>query len=682
MEVGAIGALRRGEADGGHAFLPAVRERGAATDGWWPLARAACNPAARLSAGLRLLDAERRLRGGARGSRPPAASRRLPHDADGHVRCEQGMPLFAGRFRFMRPLAAGATARTIVCEDLFRPRDDDALMRAARAGEGAAASAHACVVLKVYGAAHFAIGEQESERLRRLNAADPLGVQRVVRQLGRFVLDGAYFVLVLPLLCPLPPPPAAPMALARVRSLAACALLGAAFVHATGLVHADLKPDNLMLELPPPPDGAGAGVGAGWWCGAPYERCTLIDFASACTPAEAAACCADGELVTLRYRPPELLYGRTAAPVSTAIDIWSLACALFELACGEPLFAARSVAQLALQIGALLGRPPPSYDRAARAALLARAVSGCEPTRPRAAVVLALCRRLLRGGHSRRAACELAQLSDLLASMLAYEPDERPSARAALLSPFVAALLPFGALAPFGGIADGLPAQQPASAPPPCAPGCAEGAMRAHAPAAERNPRGAGAGGELNEERASARGAKRARADEGDGAAAVVEPHSARGAALEYGAAAAAATAGAACRARSAGRSERGNGGVESADGVAARSEADASGSNCEARARGARQGLTGAQTQRPAAAQRGDELGALGRGDEPGHARRTSGRARVPLGEFWRVLPLLPAVPNGVAGVNGTAGAAGAAGAAGGRRVRSVAESDDDGGA
>jgi serine/threonine protein kinase len=400
---------------------------------WWPPARAAHNPTARLTAGLALLSDLRRRGGATRGAHA------LERQAGGHLRCARGMPLLAGRYRFYRAIALGETARTVACEDLFRYRDEPSLARSVARGEGLE---HPMVVLKIYSADFLSIGEQESERLRRLNAADPRGEHDVVRQLGRFVLDGRHLVIVLPMLialvgdlAPSAPPP---MPLARVRHVCAHVLHALAFLRVQGVIHADLKPENIMLDAA----GADAAAGGGACCGA---RPVLIDLGNACSPDEARAY-DDGALQTLGYRAAELVYGLPG--ISYPIDMWSLGCVLFELAAGEPLFRATSPAALALEIAELLGQPPAAYARAARSAHILPRVAACEPTRPRAAVALALGRRLLRAdgqpSRLRRHADHLLALSDLIAATLEYEPAERIGALGALYHPF---MRPFFSLA-------------------------------------------------------------------------------------------------------------------------------------------------------------------------------------------------------------------------------------------
>lgn len=95
-------------------------------------------------------------------------------------------------------------------------------------------------------------------------------------------------------------------------------------VHSVGLIHADLKPSNVVV------DHTGAAH--------------LIDFGIACSIGSpvGARLSVDGEAVagSPGYMSPEQIRGD---PMSTASDVWSLACTLYELVTGQPLFLRETV---------------------------------------------------------------------------------------------------------------------------------------------------------------------------------------------------------------------------------------------------------------------------------------------------------------------------------------------------
>ena len=87
-----------------------------------------------------------------------------------------------------------------------------------------------------------------------------------------------------------------------------------AHLHSAGFVHTDIKPDNVLCTLRP-------------------RRALLADLGNAhATLRQGASLC------TREYTPPEVILG---APLSPALDLWSMACTLFEVFTGELLFAPR-----------------------------------------------------------------------------------------------------------------------------------------------------------------------------------------------------------------------------------------------------------------------------------------------------------------------------------------------------
>lgn len=93
---------------------------------------------------------------------------------------------------------------------------------------------------------------------------------------------------------------------------------GLAWIHSKGYSHADIKPDNLLI------DRARTHI----------KYCDVGHATKLQKPTYNEAPC-----VTLYYRAPEVVLDR--APFSTATDVWALACTLFELSTRYPLFDVR-----------------------------------------------------------------------------------------------------------------------------------------------------------------------------------------------------------------------------------------------------------------------------------------------------------------------------------------------------
>ncbi|MEO6773681.1 MAG: serine/threonine-protein kinase [Kofleriaceae bacterium] len=109
------------------------------------------------------------------------------------------------------------------------------------------------------------------------------------------------------------------LSLPRIRTVAAQVLAGLAAIHRAGLVHADLKSDNLLV------DG---------------DQLTIIDFGLA-----REASCADRHLIsgTPEYMAPELIRGES---ITAAADLYSVGVILYELLTGTTPFGGGSAATI------------------------------------------------------------------------------------------------------------------------------------------------------------------------------------------------------------------------------------------------------------------------------------------------------------------------------------------------
>jgi glycogen synthase kinase 3 beta len=125
-----------------------------------------------------------------------------------------------------------------------------------------------------------------------------------------------------------------PRILIQLHSYQACRAL--AHLHASGVCHRDIKPQNLLVDttrghvLKLCDFGSAALVGAG--------RPALVAY-----------------ICSRYYRAPELIFGSTT--YGTAVDLWSLGCVLAEMLRGRPLFTGEDGVDQLIEIVKVLGSP-------------------------------------------------------------------------------------------------------------------------------------------------------------------------------------------------------------------------------------------------------------------------------------------------------------------------------------
>jgi len=126
-----------------------------------------------------------------------------------------------------------------------------------------------------------------------------------------------------------------PLAPSVVQNFMFQLLLGLAHCHRHGVMHRDLKPQNLLVDKAKNLLKI-ADLGLGRAFTVPVKSYTH-------------------EIVTLWYRAPEVLLGGTH--YSTPVDMWSVGCIFAEMARKTPLFPGDSELQQLLHIFKLLGTP-------------------------------------------------------------------------------------------------------------------------------------------------------------------------------------------------------------------------------------------------------------------------------------------------------------------------------------
>ena len=123
----------------------------------------------------------------------------------------------------------------------------------------------------------------------------------------------------------------------RVRQLAYHLLRGIGHIHRHGIMHRDLKPQNLLLR--------------------DVDRSLVIcDFGSSrLLPFRAGEEFLTVGLMTYWYRAPEVLLHQAA--YDGGVDMWSAGCVIGELMCGYPLFPGECEADQLLRVCQVVGTP-------------------------------------------------------------------------------------------------------------------------------------------------------------------------------------------------------------------------------------------------------------------------------------------------------------------------------------
>lgn len=121
--------------------------------------------------------------------------------------------------------------------------------------------------------------------------------------------------------------------LSRLAYITRQCLISLRFVHSLGLVHSDVKPENILLGS--------------------YSRAQikLIDFGSSCYLTDRQS----SYIQSRSYRAPEVVLG---LPYDGKIDVWSLGCVVAEMFTGEVTFQNDSVVTMLSRIEAICGSFP------------------------------------------------------------------------------------------------------------------------------------------------------------------------------------------------------------------------------------------------------------------------------------------------------------------------------------
>lgn len=216
--------------------------------------------------------------------------------------------------------------------------------------------------------------------------------------------------------------------LRAIRAYAQQMFLGLSLMRKCNILHADLKPDNLLVN----------------------EQRNLLKVCDL----GSASSVTDNEitpyLVSRFYRAPEIILG---IPYDHGIDMWSIGCTLFELYTGKILFAGRNNNQMLRSIMECRGKYPPKLLRRGTLAhlhfdemlnfhsteedkvtrrLVTRVLDFKKPTRDLKTRLMGKDARL-----SDSEAKELTLFVDLLDRCLSLNPEKRCTPTEALKHPFI-----------------------------------------------------------------------------------------------------------------------------------------------------------------------------------------------------------------------------------------------------
>ena len=201
------------------------------------------------------------------------------------------------------------------------------------------------------------------------------------------------------------------LSLACVKMFGWQLLMALSLLEVPGLIHCDLKPENIMLKSP---DMAGI---------------KLIDFGSSSKATERLC-----RYVQSRYyRAPEVLL---ELPYGSAVDIWSVGCILAELHTGRPLFYGTDSSDQLAKIVELKGTPPHN--------MIKKSLRGFQIFDLRNFQLLtvnnpkhnSVAELIEKNSSWAEDPFEFKSFLDLLEKMLVYDPKDRLTPQEALRHPF------------------------------------------------------------------------------------------------------------------------------------------------------------------------------------------------------------------------------------------------------
>ncbi|KAJ3052401.1 dual specificity protein kinase kns1 [Rhizophlyctis rosea] len=224
----------------------------------------------------------------------------------------------------------------------------------------------------------------------------------------------------------------APFPLWHIRSFAAQILEAVEFLHHLGLIHTDLKPENLMLEENTTRIVPAVKRNAKSRKELLSTRIRLIDFGSAIFEEDYHS----SVVSTRHYRAPEIIL---SLGWSYPCDMWSIGCILVEFFTGDALFQTHDNLEHLALMEAILGRipaemcrnPTSGAERFFKAGRVDFPNSKTKPQSKKFVKQTKSLKDLIRPNND-----ELNDFYDLIGKMLTYSPRDRITARDALRHPF------------------------------------------------------------------------------------------------------------------------------------------------------------------------------------------------------------------------------------------------------
>lgn len=329
-------------------------------------------------------------------------------DTNGHFSPKAEMPLLALRYRYLETLGKGQSSVIIKATDSFR-KDH-------------------VVSIKVLHTTYFPIGSQEADIMLEINQDDPFAYVPIVKLLNVFSFDDHY-CLTFDLLNPEPITDhfkqlgiSKEQSLPVIRDVTLKLLSVTGFLSRVNILHADLKPDNILL-------GSGKDL----------SGLKVVDFGNAirCIHDELSLYYTDYELQTLIYRAPEVTVG---LHFGLAVDMWSIGCIIAELYFGQPLFLGRNKEEVLEKVTQILGPLPQEFQKGMFYPQFKQFVG--HPFTKFEAI-----RRLNKalGG------CSDWAFVDFVFNLLTYRPKDRMTPWSAACHPFLASVVPCLYLTPGAG---------------------------------------------------------------------------------------------------------------------------------------------------------------------------------------------------------------------------------------